>query len=220
MTDTPPILPDDDDDLLAAEYVTGLLTLADWNAASDRQRRDPGFAARVVDWENRLADLNDDYDDVLAPNLMPQIEARLFPTVAPVPRGLLSRFWAFGALATAALAVAAFLLLTPPAAPSMVATLTTDAATLRYDAKIIGHDLTLTRVAGTDADTAHSYELWIIVGKAAPKSLGVITGQSVTIALPDAAAGAVLAVTLEQSGGSPDGAPHGPIVAAGPLTST
>ena len=50
MTDTPPILPDDDDDLLAAEYVTGLLTLADWNAASDRLRRDPGFAARVVDW--------------------------------------------------------------------------------------------------------------------------------------------------------------------------
>ena len=216
MTDTSPIM-DDDDDLLAAEYVMGLLPLDAWNAANDRERRDPGFAARVTEWTDRLADLNDDYAEAAAPNLLPQIEARLFPQAAPARRGVFSLFWAIGAMATAVLAFVAFTLLTPPA-PSMVATLTTEAATLTYEARITGHDLTLTRVAGTDADTAHSYELWIIVGKDAPKSLGVITGPSVTIPLADASAGAVLAITLEQPGGSPDGTPKGPIVAAGPLT--
>ena len=216
MTDTSPIM-DDDDDLLAAEYVMGLLPLDAWNAANDRERRDPGFAARVTEWTDRLADLNEDYAEAAAPNLLPQIEARLFPQAAPARRGFFSLFWAIGVMATAVLAFVAFTLLTPPA-PSMVATLTTEAATLTYEARITGHDLTLTRVAGTDADTAHSYELWIIVGKDAPKSLGVITGPSVTISLADASAGAVLAITLEQPGGSPDGTPKGPIVAAGPLT--
>ena len=119
MTDTPP-LPDDDDDLLAAEYVTGLLDLPERVAVETRLRSDSQLAARVLEWEIRLQDLNDDYDEVAVPNLLSQIEARLFPVQAKP--SLWSNLWAWGATATAAVAVAAYLLLTP-AAPSLVATL-------------------------------------------------------------------------------------------------
>lgn len=223
MTDIAPIPPDDDDDLLAAEFVTGLLALADWNAASDRQRREPAFAARVADWENRFAELNDDYAEAPAPNLMPQIEARLFPKPAPTRGGVLNLLWAVAALASAAMAVVAFLLLSPTApgltAPSLTATLTADAGAieLRYEAVITGDQLTLTRVAGSNSDATHSQELWVIAGNNPPVSLGVITGDHVTIPLSGAVAGALLAITLEQPGGSSTGAPQGPIIAKGAL---
>ena len=216
MSDVSPTLPDDDDDLLAAEFVVGLLGLATWNSASLRQRRDPQFAARVSDWEERIAGLNDGYAEAPAPNLMPQIEARLFPK-GQTRRGVFSLFWALGSLATAALAVAAFFLLSPQP-PSLVASLSADAQTLRYEAKLVGTELTVTRVSGEASDTAHVHELWIIVGKNPPKSLGVVTGKSLTIQVTGADLGQVLAISLEPPGGSPTGLPTGPVLVAGPLT--
>lgn len=217
MTDLPPLPPEDDDDLLAAEYVIGLLPRADRAAFDARLRRDTALALRVADWEDRLSGLNDDYPEVAAPNLLPQIEARLFPQVAAARRRWLSNFWTMGAAITAALALVAYLALTPPA-PSFTATLIADSSPLKYEAVITQDRLTLTRVAGSAADAAHAHELWLIAGDNPPVSLGVILGDSETITLPGLAAGQTLAVTLEQSGGSPDGKPHGPIVAAGKLT--
>lgn len=215
MSELPPLPPDDDDDLLAAEYVTGLLDLAQRTAANTRLARDPVFAARVADWEIRLSGLNDDYAEVAAPNLLPQIEARLFPQ-ARKPSWFAS-LWAWGAAATAALALVAYLVLTP-AAPSFTATLIADAGALRYEAVITQDRLTITRVSGSAADTAHSYELWVIAGDNPPVSLGVLPGDSQTIPLPGVAAGQTLAITLEPLGGSPTGQPTGPIIAAGKLT--
>lgn len=209
-----PILPQDDDNLLAAEYVMGLLDLAERTAVEIRLRNDTAFAATVVVWEAHLSGLNDGYDDVPAPNLMPQIEARLFPQ--PPRRSLLGNLWAWGAAATAAVAVVAYLALTPPA-PSFVATLTAEGGTLRYEAVITHDRLTITRVAGTGADADRVHELWIIAGDNPPVSLGVIAGATVTITLPGVTTGEILAISVEQAGGSPDGTPHGPIVAMGVL---
>jgi anti-sigma-K factor RskA len=67
-------------------------------------------------------------------------------------------------------------------------------------------------------------ELWIIVPGNAPKSLGLLhADRAVTIAIPAALlpqtnTQAVLAVTIEQPGGSTTGAPTGPVVAQGKLT--
>ena len=216
MTDTPLLPPDDDDDLLAAEYVMGLLDREERAAVEARLRRDATLSLRVADWEDRLSGLNDDYAEVAAPNLMPQIEARLFPQAAK--RRLFGNLWAWGGAVTAALALVAYLALTP-AAPSFTAILTADAGGLKYEATITQDRLTITRVSGTDADTSHSYELWVIAGDNPPVSLGVIPGNAETITRPGLAAGQTLAITLEQSGGSPDGKPHGPIVAAGKLIS-
>ena len=214
MTSTPLDLPEDE--ALAAEYVLGALDLAERTAAEARLKHDSAFAALVNDWQNRLADLNDDYAEAEAPNLLPQIEARLFPQAAK-SRGWFG--WIGGALAAGAIAVAAFVMLPPPAppAPTMTAELSAEASPLRYAAAIAGDQLTLTRVAGTDAEAGKDYELWIIEGDKAPVSLGVLTTASVTIPAPKAAAGYVLAITLEPKGGSSDGKPTGPILAAGPL---
>jgi anti-sigma-K factor RskA len=214
MTDTP-ILPENEDDLLAAEYVSGLLDLAERVQVETRIRRDTVFAGRVTDWENRLADLNDDYPEVPAPDLMPQIEARLFPVAAKPRRS--NALWAWAASALAAMAVFAYLAFTP-AAPSYVATLTADAGALRYQAVITQDKLTITRVSGDPAQADKAHELWIIAGDNPPVSLGVLPADSETITLPGVAPGQVLAVTEEQAGGSPDGKPHGPIIAKGVLT--
>ncbi len=216
MTDQPILPPDEDDDLLAAEYVLGLLDREERALVEARLRRDATLMLRVEDWEERLSGLNDDYAEVAAPNLMPQIEARLFPQAPVARRSLFGNLWAWGSAATAAVALVAYLALTP-AAPSYTAILTADAGGLKYEATISQDTLTLTRVSGTDADPTHSYELWVIAGDNPPVSLGVVPGNAQTITRPGLAEGQTLAITLEQSGGSPDGKPHGPIVAAGKL---
>jgi anti-sigma-K factor RskA len=201
-------------DLLAAEYVLGSLDLASRTQVESRIARDPAFAAQILAWQNRLSGLNDDYAEVAAPNLMPAIEARLFPQA---PR----RSWrqaliGFGLAATAAIAVAVVML--QPVPPTMTASLTADASPLHYSAAIAGDQLTLTRTAGTDAEAGKDYELWIIPPNQAPISLGILHGDSITLPAPAALTGYVLAVTLEPKGGGPDGKPTGPILAAGPLT--
>ena len=215
MSSTPILPKDDDDDLLAAEYVMGLLDLQDRALVESRLRHEPHLVARVQDWENHFAGLNDGYDEAAAPDLMPQIEARLFPT--PPRRRFLGTLLTWGAAATAAFAVLAYLAVTPPA-PSLTATLTADAGNLRFEAVITEGRLTITRVSGDAAGSDRSHELWIIAGDNPPVSLGLLPDSTRTITLPGASPGAVLAVSLEQSGGSPDGKPNGPIVAEGTLT--
>ena len=210
MSELPPLPPDDDDDLLAAEYVTGLLDLAQRNAANARLARDPVLAARVADWETRLSGLNDDYAEVAAPNLLPQIEARLFPPAAKP--GWFANLWAWGAAATAAVALIAYLALTP-VAPSFTATLVADNFGLKYEAVVTRDKLTITRVAGAAPDASHSYELWIIAGDNPPRSLGVIPADGETLTLPGVAAGQTLAISLEPLGGSPTGSPTTVLIA-------
>lgn len=216
MTSTPDPI---DDDLIAAEYVVGTLDLVDRMTAENRIKREPAFAARVAAWENRLADLNDDYEDAPAPDLLPQIEARLFPqAVKPARAAWFGRFWTLAGSTAVAVLVAGYLLITPPQT-TMVATLSADASPLRYEAAIAGDELILTRVAGLQAEAGKDYELWIIEGDKAPVSLGVIGAETYKIAAPKAEAGYLLAITLEPKGGSPEGKPTGPILAAGPLQS-
>ena len=216
MTDDLPLSPMDEDDALAAEYVLGVLALTDRVAVETRMKNDTGFAARVAAWEVRLEGLNDGYDEVPAPDLMPKIEARLFPAPVKARRPLFG--WLAGALTAAAVAVAAVVLLQPAPPAPVVATLGEADAPLRFEARHDGAALTVTRVAGTAAPQGQVQELWIIAPDAAPVSLGLMEGDSLTVAYPQAPAGWTLAVSLEPAGGSPTGAPTGPVLAAGVIT--
>ncbi len=215
MSTLPDLPEDDEDDVLAAEYVLGALEMAERYVVETRLRNDSGFAARVAIWEDRLSGLNEAYAPAPLPDLLPKIEARLFPTQ---PRKRI--WWAdlrlWGGVVVASAALVAYLALTPPK-PELTATLAADQGTLQFAAVITHGHLTITRVAGDKPDAAHSHELWIIAGNDPPVSLGVIPADGETISLPGAAAGAVLAVTLEPPGGSPSGKPTGPIVAKGAL---
>lgn len=214
MTDTP-----DDLDLLASEYALGVLGLEERAAAEARLRRDPAFAAAVVAWEQRLSGLNDDFDAVPPPDLMPAIEARLFPQPARPRRSwlrMLPRF-VIGAGVAMGLAVGVVMMLPPPS-PRLGTTLTAEADPLRFEATWASGTLTLTRVAGAAAEPGRVHELWLIVGEAAPVSLGLLTEASFRTALPTLAPGMVLAVTLEPAGGAPGGVASGPVVAVGKIT--
>jgi len=213
----PPLSPLDADDALAAEYVLGVLSLAERSAVEARLKNDSAFVARVAAWENRLSPLNDDYAEVPAPDLMPRIEARLFPVAEkPARRPLFG--WLSGAATAAAIAIAAVVMFTPPAPPPVVATLGEADASLRFEARFDGQALTVTRVAGTAAPQGQVQQLWIIAPDAAPVSLGLLEGESIAVPYPAAPAGWTLAVSVEPAGGSPTGAPTGPVVAAGLIT--
>lgn len=214
MTSLSPKDEDDDEDMIAAEYVLGALDLGERAKAEARLKIDTKFADRVMGWENRLSGLNEDFDLAQLPDLMPKIESRLFPK-AP-KRNWFTDLRLWGGAAAAALAVVGYLALTPPKA-EMTATLVADANGVQFGAVITQGRLTITRIKGDVPDAAHSHQLWIIFGTNPPVSLGVIPANGETIPLLGAAAGAVLAVTLEQAGGSPNGQPQGPIIAAGTL---
>ncbi len=211
MSDLPP-----DDDLLAAEYVLGGVDLPTRLALQARIKTDAAFADLVQAWENRLSGLNDDFAEAPAPNLLPLIEARLFPRPERVKRNWFTALIGLGLSSAAILALAAFVFFSQ-AKPDYLASLAAENSPLRYEAVISGHELTLTRSAGDTSDAEHSYELWLIKGDAAPVSLGLIIGQTASFTLPDAGAGIVLAVSLEPKGGSPTGAPTGPVIAAGSM---
>ncbi len=78
------------------------------------------------------------------------------------------------------------------------------------------------RVSAT-AEPGRSYELWLIAGQSAPRSLGVIGADEFTQRpLPgvfDVATlrNATYAVSLEPAGGSPNGVPTGPVLFTGKI---
>ena len=220
MTDTS--LPEDnalaEDEALAGEYVLGALDLVERSAVQARLKTDVRFASLVADWQNRLSGLNDDYAEAVAPNLLPQLEARLFPVAAKPARP-----W-FGWLAAGAFAVAAVVALVfvaPQTAPPgvLVATLAADPAVdasgLIYEARYSDATLTIIRTAGNPAPAGSVHQLWIIAPNAAPVPLGLLDGAALALAYPTAPPpGWTLAVSVEPTGGSPTGAPTGPVILA------
>lgn len=110
-------------------------------------------------------------------------------------------------------------------APSLVAALAADDGTaalaIAYEAErgsVLVTPTLLQPAAG------HDHELWLIAGEgAAPVSLGLVrTTAPQRLAVPAAARGgirpaATLALSVEPTGGSPTGAPTGPVIASGPL---
>ena len=211
MTDAP-LTPHEADDALAAEYVLGVLDLTERAEAEARIKRDPGFAARVVEWEGRLAGLNDGFDPVPAPDLLPKIEARLFPK-APARKARFGLYfgWLSGALVAGVLALASITVLAPPR-PELVATLATADNRLAYTVTHFGETLQVTRIAGVPAVRGQVHELWIIAPDSAPVSLGLLEDKPLVVTYPTPPEGYVFAVTVEPEGGAPGGQPTGPVI--------
>ncbi len=211
---TPDIPEKEESDLLAAEYVLGTLPLAEREAAATRLRRDTHFALAVARWETRLENLNSGFAEAPAPDLLPKIEARLFGT--PAPKTPFWKGWFAGAAAAAALGLAVLVFWPPTPTPyTPLTTLAAEGSALRYEVALRGEELRVARLAGPAAEAGRVHELWLIVGDAAPVSLGLIEGDEVTLPASTFGAGMVLAISLEPTGGSPTGAPTGPVLVTG-----
>lgn len=250
-------------DLLAGEYVLGVLDADQRRAAQARIGSDAGFARLVADWEQRLAPLLAEFGDAeVPPHLWPRIRTQLgWPAVGSADVAAKPGLWqstgfwraATGLAAAAALAAVAIGPLgllrddpdvgpgpiavdpgpTPPpkppvedpSAPKPVTTLARDDGSPGWLASVDRDDGTVLMVpvpTAADAD-GRVPELWLIPPGESPKSLGIVSiDRSHTVKVPDAlrdalAKGALLAITLEPSGGAPQGVPTGPIVAKGDI---
>jgi len=118
----------------------------------------------------------------------------------------------------------------PPPAAQYVALLQGQAGGPAFILTVDGgtRNFTVRKLGAPPIDASKSYELWLISDKLGgrPRSLGVI-GASEFTARPllasydtDVVTGGTYAVTVEQAGGSPDGAPHSTPVFAGKLIET
>ncbi len=102
-------------DILAGEYVLGVLDAAQRREAQARIESDPGFARLVADWEQRLAPLLAEFDGAEVPqHVWPRIRSRLgWAAVetqrAPAPPSLWQSpgFWRAATGLAAAAAIAA-----------------------------------------------------------------------------------------------------------------
>ncbi|MBM7067998.1 anti-sigma factor domain-containing protein [Actibacterium sp. 188UL27-1] len=203
--------PPEDDNTLAAEYALGVLDAAGRAQVQARIKVDRDFAELVMDWEHEFAPLNETYAPVEPPNRIKRaIDERLFPKKD-------DRIWMWRGLAWAAVFAAVIALAILPRIggdnASHVARLTGD--DFAVTARLTGDRITIAARSGV-VPTGRSLELWVIAGDAAPVSLGLVGQNLHSLALP-VVDGTTLAVSLEPTGGSPTGAPSGPVVATGPL---
>ena len=221
------------DEVLAGEYVLGVLSGAERQKVDARLRHDRHFAAMVKRWEENLTQFNDDYAEASPPDqLFSKIEDRLFASPATVAAAqgslwnslVLWRGLSFASIA--ALGLVFGLDYAEQIRPKREAALTADLAgedqAIALHASYDGTSgrLSVTPVASGGADE-QSLELWLVEGGQAPISLGVLpqTGQG-ELDVPEElrarlTEGVVLAVSLEPFGGSPTGKATGPVVALG-----
>lgn len=203
-----------EDEVLAGEYVLGTLSASDRISVEGRLRVDPRFAARVARWEVDLSVLNTGYAEVPPPDVLKKVEARLFPVARKSRLMPVFNFLA-GGVTAALLIVVMDLTFTTPRAPQEIAMLGGEGQVLTFSAVYDGRLLQVERISGSSAGVGHSYELWVIAGADAPKSLGVLDDPSYVRLYPGLAPQMTLAVSVESEGGSTTGSPTGPIVATG-----
>jgi anti-sigma-K factor RskA len=224
------------DDLIAAEYVLGVLSAEERAAATRRIEADAAFQRLVDHWEGHFSPMAAAYDAVEPPAaLKAAIDRRLFSNQTEAERAPAVGFWSsiavWRTIAAAAIAALALYIAIPLINPTVespqnryVASLAADGSDVHYfviyDAA--SGEVSLSHVSGARA-AGHDFELWVIEGQNAPVSIGVIpVGATTHVSVKPQNktrldAGAVLAVSLEPTGGSPTGQPTGPVVATGDL---
>ncbi|HEX5093582.1 MAG TPA: anti-sigma factor [Burkholderiales bacterium] len=218
-------------DALCGEYVLGTLRGPARRRLARARREEPQVAARLRYWEETfMPEYTTRFDVAPSKRTWRALErelglARYRP--AWYRRAGFWRNWALGATFALALAVG---LRTPgpesPQAPAWrpIAQLSAaggGAPGVTAGLSADGGTLELRAARPVLAGSAQSYELWLLpAGGGAPVSLAVLGSLDARVALapgrrPGLRAGAKLAVSVEPAGGSPTGAPTGPVILVG-----
>ncbi|WLS04912.1 anti-sigma factor [Shinella oryzae] len=220
------------DEILAGEYVLGLLSLEARRAVERRMAEDHSFATLIQHWESDLSTFNDAYDEVSPSDaVLGQIKGRIFgeQQVANARRGLWNSvsFWRWLSIGTSAIAASAMIYASGSVSLGVsdrkyIAELSAPANAVSM---LVNYDSGSGRMrvvpVAAGAREEKSLELWLVPGEGDPLSLGVLPpGTEGDLVIPAdlrerIGDGATLAVTLEPFGGSPTGRATGPIVASG-----
>ncbi|KQB15239.1 anti-sigma factor [Rhodobacter capsulatus] len=215
-----------DDIALAGEYVLGTLPGPERLTMTRRIATDPDFAREVARWESRFDPLAAEVTPVAPPaRLWSGVEARVFGRPQQAGFGLWR--WLAGASGLSVAFLAALLTLGQPLLPArgpmLVSDMVSTDGTVRlaalYDSETGEMRVS---VGGKAPAPGRDFELWVIAGEATPISLGVMPRQGqAAMPIPEAIrpmlAEAVLAITEEPLGGSPEGVATGPLVAKAAL---
>lgn len=223
-------------DRLAAEYAAGTLRGAARRRLEALLPAHPVLRSAVQRWQERLAPLTVSVPpEQPSPEVWRRIVARIDGAAMAPP----SRWWArlgvwrgvSAAATVAALALAVVLANPPPAQPPIVVVMNPVAPPAGAAAGAVtpasfvasisgdGRAVVTRPLANVSLQPDRVLELWAIAGTQAPRSLGLISPSGVSVVrrgqLP--AGTDTLAVSLEPPGGSPSGAPTGPVLYAGSL---
>lgn len=229
---------------LAGEFALGLLTGDELREATALAASDPAFAEEVARWRGRMAPLLGEVEATAPPGgLWDRIEGAVTgehrgPNVV-VLRRRIGLWQAATAGMTALAASLALILVSQPHSPPlpgqkeqaaysspMVAMLGDEQKQMKVIASWDpgARQLVLAVPGDMPADPAHSHELWVIPANGKARSLGTMgSGRQMHMQLADALAdllqqGATIAISAEPRGGSPTGAPTGPVIASGALS--
>ncbi|MGK9165599.1 anti-sigma factor [Inquilinus limosus] len=222
-----------------AEYVLGTLPPEERAVFERALAADPTLRAAVAAWERRLEGLAAQVPPAQpGPHVWAALERAVGPEAPPATAepSVISRLrralavWRASALATGALAagLAAFIVLTRADIPlrpdSYVAVVNRGgdlpALIVRVDTRA---GVVQVRPVRAEVPADRSLELWFVAAGAPPRSLGLIDATDrQRLSIPEALrgsalAGGTLAVSVEPAGGSPTGAPTGPVVYSGTL---
>lgn len=223
------------DELIAGEYVLGVLSLDDRRLVEQRMQHDQSFASIVRRWEANLSSLDQEYASEMPPGyIFPRIENRLFASeLAARQYGILGGVWNSVMLWRTSAILLATLCVTyglyqsrvigsSPSSVPMAAELVSDGSMVNLMAH---YDMESGRLAvmpvATGKPQEKSLELWLMDANGTPRSLGVLpsTGSG-EMMVPEQmrqqfSDGMTIAVSLEPYGGSTTGLPTGPVIAAG-----
>ena len=232
----------DDIDGLAAEYVLGTLDAAERASVAARRQREPQLNAAIVAWERSLSPLNELVRPVAAPpGLFEKISGRIngarpanskaSPAADVIDITRRMKRWRTSAIAASALAASLAVAIgvdkfsPKPPGRNLVAVLQKDASSPAFLVSVdVDSRMMTVRPVAAKHEAGKSYELWIIhdsLGK--PKSLGTVdnpapeTKPVLADYQPGVIEGSTYAITLEPEGGSPSGAPTGPVVFSGKM---
>jgi len=232
------------DDVLAGEYVLGVLNAVERRQVQARLATDREFARRVEQWEVRFAPLLADVEPVEVPAAVWTAVCQRLGWTQPerARSGFWESlgFWRAATVVSTVIAIAAlsFTLehlttVTPPpiaqqpveAAAKPVTPLQHDDGTPGWLASVDAAGGTVQIVPVPTAPDAQGRvpELWLIPAGKAPVSLGAVsTTQAHTVTVPqqaraDLVAGSTLAITFESAVGIPHAAPSTAVIAKGTI---
>jgi anti-sigma-K factor RskA len=217
-------------DRLAAEYVAGTLRAGARRRFEALLPSHPALREAVAAWQRRLMPLTQAVAPIEPPASVWQriegdIDGRAPGTLAP-------RWWqrlalwraAAGVASVSAVALAVLLAQPLPSQPPMFVVLAATGATqggFVAGVSADGRSVVTRPIVPVALAADRALELWAVPAQGAPTSLGLISETSASVVrrerLPSGTA--ALAVSLEPPGGSPTGAPTGPVLFVGKLTS-